>query len=260
VSFVVTVYVPEGIIMASDSRQSVKIEATTPEGEKLPPVHTIASDFTYKTFLLKQQKVGISVHGDAILGGVQIESNIKRLEEEALSDNDTIDKVLDTLLSYFRERFPEADTTFYVAGFKKEEGISVPHFYRCHIGKNEKNRVNLDTSTNQVKYGCSWGGESDIISVMLKSHQILGPDNKPIPAPTSPIIYQSMNIQDAIDFAIYTVRITIDTMRFQARPKTVGGPIDVLLLTPEEARWIQRKQLHGSTLNAVAIGKTTGGE
>jgi len=35
-------------------------------------------------------------------------------------------------------------------------------------------------------------------------------------------------------------------MRFQARPKNVGGPIDVLLLTPEEARWIQRKELSGT--------------
>ena len=27
--------------------------------------------------------------------------------------------------------------------------------------------------------------------------------------------------------------------------KTVGGPIDVLLLTPEEVKWIQSKELHG---------------
>jgi hypothetical protein len=52
-------------------------------------------------------------------------------------------------------------------------------------------------------------------------------------------------VQDAIDFAIYAVRATIDTMRFEARPKNVGGPIDVLLITPQGSRWIQRKELHG---------------
>ncbi len=52
-----------------------------------------------------------------------------------------------------------------------------------------------------------------------------------------------MPIQDAIDFSIYAIKTTIDTMRFQARPKTVGGPIDVLLITPEGARWIRRKEL-----------------
>ncbi len=55
-----------------------------------------------------------------------------------------------------------------------------------------------------------------------------------------------MTIQDAIDFAIYSVRTTIDTMRFQARPKNVGGPVDVLLITPDEpARWVQRKHFRG---------------
>lgn len=54
-----------------------------------------------------------------------------------------------------------------------------------------------------------------------------------------------MTLQDAIDFSIYAIRTTIDTMRFQARPKTVGGPIDVLLISPEEAKFIQKKELHG---------------
>ncbi|TET38083.1 MAG: hypothetical protein E3J65_05660 [Dehalococcoidia bacterium] len=247
-TFVVVVYVPEGIVMASDSRQSITIEATTPEGQKLPPVQTIASDFTYKTFLLKQQKVGISLHGDSLLGGVQMESHIKRLQEEKLRDSDTVDEVVDKLISYFRERFPEANTSFYVADFKKEEEISVPHAYRCHIGRNEKERVNFDMDAKRVRYTCSWGGQIDVISTMLKAYQILGPDNKPAPAPKFPIIYDAMNLQDAIDFAIYAVRITIDTIRFQARPKNVGGEIDVLLLTPEEATWVQRKDLHGSIL------------
>jgi hypothetical protein len=246
-SFVITVYVPEAIVMASDSRQAITVTGQTPDGKKLPPVETIASDFTYKTFLLRKQSVGISVYGNTLIGKVQIESNIKRLEEERLGDNDPIDKVLDKLISYFKEKSPEADTAFHVAGFKKEKGVSIPHVYACHIGRNERNRVNFDPSTNQVKYGCSWGGQSDVISTILKPYQLLGPDNKPIAAPRFPIIYDSMNVQDAIDFAIYAVRTTIDTMKFQARAKNVGGPIDVLLLMPEEKKWVQRKELHAAS-------------
>ena len=173
-----------------------------------------------------------------------MESHIKRLEEEKLNDNDPVDKVADKFLSYFKEKFPDADTTFYIAGFKKEKGVSIPYVYVCHIGRNERNRVNFKDSNNQVMYGCSWGGQSDVISTILKPYQLMGPDNKAIPAPRFPIIYESMNVQDAIDFAVYAVRITIDTMKFQARAKNVGGSIDVLLLMPEEDRWIQRKELH----------------
>jgi hypothetical protein len=244
-SFVVTVYVPEGIVMASDSRQSATIERKTAEGEKFPPIQTVTSDFTYKLFLLRQQQVGISAYGETLLGGVQMESHIKRLEEERLKDNDTVDKVVDKLMAYFRAKFPQANTVFHVAGFKKEEGISVPHVYVCYISKDRRERVNSDINTNRVKYGCSWGGETDVILLLLKPYQVLGMENKPTPVTIFPIAWDSMNLQDAIDFAIYTVRTTIDTIRFQARPKTVGGEIDVLLLTSAEAGWVQRKQLHG---------------
>jgi hypothetical protein len=244
-SFVVTVYVPEGIVMASDSRQSINIERKTPGGEKLPSIQTVASDFTYKLFLLKQQNVGISSYGETLLGGVQMESHIQRLDEERLKDSDTVDKVAEKLVGYFRGKFPKANSVFHVAGFKKEQGVSIPYLYACHIGKEKMDRVNFDMNANKVKYGCSWGGETDPIVLMLRPYQILGPENKPTAAPIFPILWDSLNLQDAIDFAIYAVRTTIDTIRFQARPKSVGGEIDVLLLTPEEAKWVQRKQLHG---------------
>jgi hypothetical protein len=66
-------------------------------------------------------------------------------------------------------------------------------------------------------------------------------DLKQVPKPQ--VIWDIMSLQDAIDFAVYAVKTTIDTMRFQARPKTVGGPIDVLLITPQGTNWIKRKGL-----------------
>ena len=124
-SFVITVYVPEGIVIASDSRQSIAIGGQTPEGKQLPRIETIASDFTYKTFLLKQQ-VGISAFGDALLGKIQMGSHVKRLEEERLLKDDTVDIVKDKLIAYFKEKFPQAGTSFHIAGFKKEEKASEP--------------------------------------------------------------------------------------------------------------------------------------
>jgi hypothetical protein len=61
--------------------------------------------------------------------------------------------------------------------------------------------------------------------------------------PSNPIPWQFFTLQDAIDFASYAIRTTIDTMRFQARPKTVDGPIDILVLKPVEATWISQKIL-----------------
>ncbi|PYL08483.1 MAG: hypothetical protein DME34_04505 [Verrucomicrobia bacterium] len=57
------------------------------------------------------------------------------------------------------------------------------------------------------------------------------------------IPFQFFTLQDAIDFAVFAVRSTIDAIRFQPRAKTVGGPIDVLIIKPTGAAWIQRKEL-----------------
>lgn len=43
---------------------------------------------------------------------------------------------------------------------------------------------------------------------------------------------------------MHAVNVTIDTMRFHPRPKTVGGPVDVLIIKPYMADWVQQKTLH----------------
>lgn len=238
-SFVITVYVPTGIVMASDSRQSITLEGKTPDGKLLPKVETVGSDFVYKTFLLEEQKVGINNYGDSLLGKIPTESHLKRFREEMLGDDDDVTTIPTKLLEFFKRDFPTADTSFHVAGFKKTGKKSIPYVYRCYVGKNTIERPNVAPKTEDVIYGAAWGGQADVISSLL--HATPG---KPKP----PILWDAMNIQDAIDFAIYAVRATIDTMRFQARPKNVGGPIDVLLITPDaKPNWIQRKEFRGES-------------
>ncbi len=76
-SFVITVYIPTGIVMASDSRQLITIEGKAPDGKPLPKIETVSSDFVYKTFLLEKQKVGMNSYGDSLLGKITTESHIK---------------------------------------------------------------------------------------------------------------------------------------------------------------------------------------
>jgi hypothetical protein len=242
-SFVITVYVPAGIVMASDSRQSITIESKAPDGKPLPKIETVSSDFVYKTFLLEKQRVGINSFGDALLGKIHTESHISRFTEEMLNDDDDVTTVPSKLIEFFRRDFPKADTSFHVAGFKQMERKSMPYVFHCHVGNNKIERPNVAPNTENVLYGASWGGQADVISSLLQ----------PTPGkPKPPIIWDAMTVQDAIDFAIYAVRTTIDTMRFQARRKNVGGPVDVLLITPDQPpHWIQRKQFRGEVAHIV---------
>ena len=244
-SFVIAVYVPEGIVMASDSRQSVTVEGKAPEGKSFK-VETVNSDAITKTFLLEGHGIGVSNFGQDMLGGVPIASRIKRFMEEGLTPDDNVETVPRKLVDYFRESFPDVDVGFHVTGYKKEDKVSVPHVYSCHVSRNAVERRNLKPD-GSLSYGAAWSGQTDILTSILIPVVVKDDkgNDKAIRSP-APIIWDAMALQDAIDFAIYAIRTTIDTMRFQARPKNVGGPIDVLLLTPEEARWIQRKELTGS--------------
>ena len=245
-SFVIAVYVPEGVVMASDSRQSVTIEGKNPEGKDFK-VETVNSDAVIKTYLLEKQQIGISNFGQDLFGGIPTASHIKRFIEEELRTNDDVTTVPKKLVEYLRKSFPNADAGFHIAGYRKEGKVSVPYVYSCHVAKNEVGRRNTKPD-GSLAYGATWSGQGDILSSILIPVTIKDEkgNDKVIRSP-APVIWDAMSLQDAIDFSIYAIRTTIDTMRYQARPKNVGGPIDVLVLTPDETKWIQRKELHGST-------------
>ena len=54
-SLAIVTYVPEGIVMASDSRQSITIENRAPDGKDLGKLEIINSDSVYKTYLLSRK-------------------------------------------------------------------------------------------------------------------------------------------------------------------------------------------------------------
>ncbi len=239
-SFISAVFIPGAIVMASDSRQAVIIKRKDDKGKGLPPIQTTSSDSVDKTFLLEEQNVGLSFAGETMLGGATTESHIKKFIEEKIVKKDDVVTISDKVLRYFRKKFPKAKTTIHIAGYKKEDGKSIPYIFVVQIALNKKERKNVK-GNGDISYGVSWGGEGDVIARLLLA---------PLPRkdgkgemPKIPVLYESMSPQDAVDFSVYLIRTTIETIRFQARPKTVGGPIDVLLLTPDLSKWVQKKEV-----------------
>lgn len=61
--------------------------------------------------------------------------------------------------------------------------------------------------------------------------------------PFEEILWSYFTLQDAVDFAKYAVETTIQTMRFKNVVETVGGSVDILVITPDETNWLQKEQL-----------------
>ncbi len=239
-SLITTIFIPEGIVMASDSRQSLSLNEE---------IASILTDTATKLFLLEKHKIGISTCGDSFINNISISSHIKNFIEKELTDDDDIITVRNKLIEYFKNiSVSNEEIRFHVAGYKKENKVSVPYVYILNTKDNFIKRSNID-SDNKINYGLIWSGQIDILECILNPVTILDEKgNEQIIREVAPIIWTAMTLQDAIDFSIYAIRTTIDTIRFQARLKTVGGPIDVLLISPEEAKFIQKKELHGEII------------
>jgi hypothetical protein len=54
-----------------------------------------------------------------------------------------------------------------------------------------------------------------------------------------------MPFQDAVGDAIHLIRATIDALRSEPRFPSMGGPIDMLVITPSQLHFVQRKELRG---------------
>ncbi len=243
--------VPEGIIIAGDSRTTYGNPRNHPK---------IASDYTQKLYQLTE-KVGAMTFGWANLSGKNIHSHVERFRQDHKPDAD-IDEIIAPFQDYFEKLYNEHvkaghdNPAAYAFGFivggydAKGEG----KLYECWFPGKQK----IDRATTSSP-GAVWRGQTDIVCRLIKGY------DQRIPKSTFPpdvvkaldeseyiIYFNRMNLQDAIDFAIFLARATIEMQRFSdgilADPGAtsgVGGHIDVALIRPSGFGWIQKKELRG---------------
>ena len=159
--------------------------------------------------------------------------------EAFIRENQTGDvkSIPEKLLKYFRLLCPNNATTFHVSGYTENGEIEL---YTVDIAGDSIDKI--DTSRS----GATWSGQIDILSRLL--HAVTTLENgQAHPLPPSPILWDYFSLQDAVEFAEYAINTTIDSLRFMNRVKTVGGPIDILIIKPDSHRWLARKKLHASS-------------
>ena len=234
-SFIISVYTNEGIIMASDSRTTYTSTVNNTDGtvEKLVGVQT--TDTTYKTFLC-QDRIGISTCGAADINGVPITGYIEDFMAKKTNAESTVETVAQGLLEYFSSFSPLPSAIFVVAGYTQPE--LKQQIFRVFVDGNKVDPVDCSLP------GAIWNGETDVFSKVVNQVAVKMEDGSYADLPSFGTAFNYFTLQDAINYAEYAVDVTIKTMFFQIRNKTVGGPIDILAIKPTGGFWIQRKELH----------------
>lgn len=272
-SIIISITIPEGIVVAADSRQSYTNRKDNAR---------IGSDFASKVFQLSPRIV-VATFGWAFLQPQNANTlmSVGALVEDfrATMDVDiSVSEAANQLANHFQQIYNYDVTTlqwklppagnialgFHVAGYNRDSTIG--EIYLCEVPLGQSM---LLRNTNSA--GCNWNGQIDAVSRL-----VLGVDprifNLPFvqhvtanPIPNQETINSQLNglqyvinwpyftLQDAIDFATLMVNSTIKMQRFSdgvfMNPGDIagcGGDIDIAVITHREGfKWIQKKQLRG---------------
>lgn len=153
---------------------------------------------------------------------------------------------------------------FFVAGYNSDNSHEV---YNIYIpGEIIKRR---DSNQRGMEYGANWIGQTDVVSRIIKgwdarifnvlfvNEALKQKGQAEVEEQLNSLEYAinwgAMSLQDAIDFSTLAIQTTSAIQRFSDGIKAdpgdipgVGGPVDVLVLTPDGPQWIQRKELKGN--------------
>lgn len=259
----VSLRVPDGIVIASDSlstltqaiNQKLTVtgkcekcgEITEIKDAQAPPMTVPSSTWPYtqKLFPVKD-RFGLAIYGWGFVNDRSIYNHmidlVPKFPAEAESDNDFFGTLSDFIVKYFHGQlvaqlqkmelsidlqpddwFPFG---FQFAGFARDDkGEPVSRTHLIAIGK--KTKVDV-----YDEIGCTISGDPTVVNMLWE-------------APSHRLNLASFSLQDAVDYAKFLIRTTSDYQRFSGNMPTVGGDIDIALLTNHRGfQWIAQKELY----------------
>lgn len=254
-TLVVSLRIADGLVLATDSLATLQgrigIEADLsvkcPECSKdielkelkMPPIPVSSStmSFAQKLFPFKK-KFGIGCYGLNILNKKTIYYHMKSLEDKFETHKfKSVHEVADKIKKYFGEEIKKqirdldkAPEDFSPLGFQVvgyDENLNAKTI-EVKIGKDSKFKV-------YEGIGCTVNGDIDVV---LHLWEIGKKD------PRRRAKYSSFSLQDAIDYAEFLIKATATYQRFANIMPTVGGQVDIALITPyRQFTWIKSKEL-----------------
>lgn len=257
-SLVISLRVPDGIVAAADSLSTaqsvlelvtgdVKLECPHCKREvsaqqlKLPrlTIPFSASSYTQKLFSL-YDTFAIGYSGQGVINNRSFSYHVRQFElqnKEPGNLVETRDKLvayleaeLEFQFSKYKEKAPKnwRPIGFHINGFEENNRKPIGTTYEVFIG-----RENLIRKRDML--GCTIGGDTKVVKKLWE----IGKQD-----PRLQFKYGLFSLQDAIDLSEFLISATNTFQRFANEVQTVGGEIDIALLTPFDGfQWIKRKRL-----------------
>lgn len=300
-TLIVNIVTPEGIIMASDSRQSER---------NLKQFTRISTNSATKLFSLNDRVI-VGTAGLAFFADHSgIRQNVSEYIESFKKDNNlqnlTVDEIAEKLQEYINKQYPwekQLDISaqqLEVDAERNGEKIltlerkddSIEFKIKQPSGRIKEGHLNIEPvnllisgynpdgscETYEInspgkrilkrknnEFGCTWIGQGDVVTRL-----ILGYDSNLFKVPTVKslnkktvedlrsqirgleyyIQWSLLTLQDAVDLAVFLIKSTSFVQRYAdgismdiGEIQGVGGPIDVVLITKNGIKWINKKEI-----------------
>lgn len=244
---------PEGLVFAADSRSSLlsanKFRIATDHAQK---VFEIGNRFAAVTF-------GWSTLQGKTIAGVIKEFNAQTtvpddIDGAATVLRDALKARIDAHIAAGLDPEPAYDVLGFIMGGFDPHGVG--HLKRIWLPSGT-----ITGGTSTADPGAQWDGETDAIIRLVWGYDRLRLDPSRWAARNRGKLDElAYNIpvgwfalQDAIDFAAFVVRTTIDTQRFidgtvkdPGSSPTCGGPLQIVTVTSHGGvEWVQQTKLRG---------------
>lgn len=233
-SLAISIYVPSGIVMATDSRISGVLTRNeeSPDGSVTRVQERIVfSDSAQKLLIFEEAGVAISTFDTAIVEKYPVEHHLRRfMELEQPQEDIAVEEITRKLVGFFKGRFANAGVGFHVAGYRQQGAQQIPYVYSCHTLAEAMPTWRNANDDDEVVYGITRSGETQVT-------------NRLIDANSTPV-FDAMPLQDAVDYTLFLMETTVNALRFEPRFPSVGGLLDVLVITPQKMQFVQRKAIY----------------
>ena len=260
----VSVKVAEGLVLAADSAVTLQGSIKTPQGRGTG----IIQQFNYanKVTRFKDYPIGVMSWGLASVNDRSIQSLIMEFEHSfpamEIQDSFTVLGIANKLKEFIEQRYNAAFPSsgqrpslgMLVGGYSHNEFFADEYTYEYSSSKAWQ-LVRPPKPDSKPSFGADWFGQTDALTRLIKGYDVAalnelvkrGADKQTVEKWVNdavgelPLVFDGMPLQDAIDFANYSVQVVIGRFRFAAGPPLCGGDIDIAVVTPTVFRWAQRK-------------------
>lgn len=258
-TIVVAVACPEGLVLGADSRSSTFGD----RGGR------VATDHTQKVFSVAD-RFGVVTFGYAFVDGNTIAGVMEEFEAQT-EPPQNIDQAAERLRDYFHKRLekhfdaypndkpPEgADALGFIIGGYDDKGVG-----RIKLLYLPTKTLHDGAATAANECGAHWDGETQVLSRLVKGWCAVSIDTTGWPQEHLDALEKAsyltpfgrMALQDAVDFATFAIRTTIDMQRFSdgtvASPgsfPTCGGTAELVAITRRGLQWLQETKLRATVV------------